>query len=137
MEVQRYTEKVIASKGATSDEARDLLIEDLKSPCTEEVAVFHAFAKLVSKSASQKRGFVVLDTAPTGHTLLLLDATGLYHRDVVRSFPEESVASGKVVTPLLRLRDPKLTSVFIVCLPEQTPITEGTNTYSFHSLKVI
>ena len=84
-ETRAYVSKVIERKGPSLDaEGRALLEEDLRSPCTEEVAVFHAFSKLVAQARS---GFVVLDTAPTGHTLVLLDATGAYHRDVMRALP--------------------------------------------------
>src|SRR5690606_3943389 len=75
-----YQERVLATTGKNlDDEGRALLQEDLRSPCTEEVAVFHAFSRVVNEA---RRGVVVLDTAPTGHTLLLLDATGAYHREV-------------------------------------------------------
>ena len=81
-ETRRYTERVLRTKGAgLDDDARRLLEEDLRSPCTEEVAVFHAFSRAVGSAA---RGFVVMDTAPTGHTLLLLDTAGSYHREVLR-----------------------------------------------------
>ena len=82
VETRRYMENVMATKGRRLDEeGRKLLEEELRSPCTEEVAVFHAFSRLVREAA---RSFVVLDTAPTGHTLLLLDQTGAYHREVRR-----------------------------------------------------
>jgi arsenite-transporting ATPase len=120
-ETSAYTEKVLQRKGRDLDaEGRALLEEDLRSPCTEEVAVFHAFSRLVSEAA---RGMVVLDTAPTGHTLLLLDATGSYHRDVMRGLPESS--SGRLVTPLMRLQDPRHTKILIVTLAETTPVTEA------------
>ena len=114
-----YREKVLATKGATLDDAgRARLREDLLSPCTEEVAVFGEFSHLVSLA---RRQFVVIDTAPTGHTLLLLDATGSYHRDIVRNLG----ATKGVVTPLMRLQDPALTKVVIVTLPEATPVQEA------------
>lgn len=78
-----YRERVLATKGASLDDAgRARLAEDLLSPCTEEVAVFGQFSHLVHQA---RRQFVVMDTAPTGHTLLLMDATGSYHRDVLRN----------------------------------------------------
>ncbi len=120
-ETVAYTDKVMHRKGEGLDaEGRALLEEDLRSPCTEEVAVFHAFSRLVSEAA---RGMVVLDTAPTGHTLLLLDATGSYHRDVMRGLPESS--PGRLVTPLMRLRDPAHTKIILVTLAETTPVTEA------------
>ena len=101
------------------EEGRALLEEDLRSPCTEEVAVFAAFSRLVRKAA---RGFVVLDTAPTGHTLLLLDATGAYHHEVMRN---TRLAPGTVTTPLMRLQDPDYTKLLIVTLAETTPVLEA------------
>lgn len=120
-ETQRYVDKIMASRGRDLDEAgRALLLEDLRSPCTEEVAVFHAFSRIVSEARS---AFVVLDTAPTGHTLLLMDATGAYHRQMTREF--EATAAARVVTPLMRLQDPDYTRIVLVTLPEVTPVSEA------------
>lgn len=113
-----YREHVLATKGAALDEqGRRMLAEDLRSPCTEEVAVFQAFSKVISES---RRHFVVVDTAPTGHTLLLLDATGSYHREVARQLGDRHFT-----TPLMRLQDPDLTKVIIVTLAETTPVLEA------------
>ncbi|MGZ5429904.1 MAG: arsenical pump-driving ATPase [Thermoanaerobaculia bacterium] len=115
-----YVEHVLATSGAGLDpDARALLEEDLRSPCTQEIAVFQAFSRTVAEA---RRGFVVLDTAPTGHTLLLLDAAGSYHRDVMRTTRS---GPGRLVTPLMRLRDPAYTKVLIVTLPETTPVLEA------------
>jgi arsenite-transporting ATPase len=119
-EVAQYTAEVLAKAGSQLDAAgRALLEEDLRSPCTEEIAVFRAFAQAVHAG---RDGFVVLDTAPTGHTLLLLDAAEAYHREVLRTRGEmpESVAE-----LLPRLRDPDYTRVLIVALPEATPVHEA------------
>ena len=120
-ETAAYQQEVIAQQGPQMDEAaRDLLEEDLRSPCTEEIAVFRAFAREVGKGSDR---FVVLDTAPTGHTLLLLDASEAYQRELERqsgsSQPEE------VLHLLERLRDPEYTHVFLVSLPEATPVHEA------------
>ncbi|OBK59422.1 arsenical pump-driving ATPase [Mycobacterium gordonae] len=116
---RQYRDRVMASKGAQLDEAaRATLAEDLSSPCTEEVAVFQAFSKVIHESRST---FVVLDTAPTGHTLLLLDATGSYHRDVARQMGDRS----HYTTPLMRLQDPELTKVLLITLAETTPVLEA------------
>lgn len=90
------------------------------SPCTEEVAVFHAFSRIVSEGRS---AFVVLDTAPTGHSLLLMDATGAYHRQMLREF--EGNGAGRVVTPLMRLQDAEYTRIVLVTLPEVTPVSQA------------
>lgn len=122
VETDRYVAKVMASRGTDLDKAgRALLLEDLRSPCTEEVAVFHAFSRTVNEASS---AFVVLDTAPTGHTLLLMDATGAYHRQMVHSM-EQRGAAPKFVTPLMRLQDPKYTRIVLVALPEVTPVSEA------------
>lgn len=120
-ETKKYVDKIVAAKspGMTQVE-KDLLIEDLRSPCTEEVAVFHAFSHVVSQARSS---FVVLDTAPTGHSLLLMDATGAYHRQMVREF--EGKASGRFVTPLMRLQDADYTKIILVALPEETPVSQA------------
>ncbi len=90
VETQRYVDKIMATKGAgLNEQERALMLEDLKSPCTEEVAVFHAFSRVVSEARS---AFVVLDTAPTGHSMLLMDATGAYHRQMLREFETHGTA---------------------------------------------
>ncbi len=119
VERDRYREHVLATKGAGLEEhARALLEEDLRSPCTEEIAVFQALSRVMQES---RRKFVVVDTAPTGHTLLLIDATGAYHRDVVRHTGPDV----RVVTPMMRLQDPAETKMVIVTLPETTPVLEA------------
>jgi arsenite/tail-anchored protein-transporting ATPase len=118
--IAAYRGRVLASKGRNLDETgRAQLAEDLLSPCTEEVAVFHEFSQAVNES---RRRFVVMDTAPTGHTLLLLDATGSYHREIARSMGE----GFSYATPLMRLQDPELTKLVLVTLAETTPVLEAT-----------
>lgn len=117
---RKHIETVLATTGKGLDpDARALLEEELRSPCTEEVAVFTAFAHEVAKGEEQ---FVVLDTAPTGHTLLLLDATEAYHRQVLRN---ASALPEAVQRLLPRLRDPGYTKVLVVTLPEATPVHEA------------
>jgi len=117
--VREYRERVMATKGATLDEpGRAVLAEDLMSPCTEEIAVFERFADAVAQSDTRT---VVMDTAPTGHTVLLMDATGSYHREMVRHLSEGEQA----ITPLLRLQDGDNTRVIVVVLPETTPVLEA------------
>lgn len=119
-ETAAYAAEVMATVGAELDEqGRALLAEDLRSPCTEEIAVFRAFARTVAQGQD---GFVVIDTAPTGHTLLLLDAAEAYHRQVSQAMgdiPEE------VRRLLPRLRDPDFTRILVVTLPEATPVHEA------------
>ncbi len=119
-ETARYRDHVMATKGKElDDQARAMLEEDLRSPCTEEIAVFQAFSRVIRESSKH---FVVMDTAPTGHTLLLLDATGSYHRDIMRHTGD---APGKMITPMMRLQDPTQTKIMIVTLPETTPVLEA------------
>ncbi len=124
-ETADYTAEVLQNAGKDLDaEGRALLEEDLRSPCTEEIAVFRAFAKAVSGGSDR---FVVLDTAPTGHTLLLLDATGAYHRDVVRQMGQSGT---HFTTPMMQLQDPRQTKVILVTLAETTPVLEAANLQS-------
>jgi arsenite-transporting ATPase len=121
-ETERYRQHVLETKGAKLDaQGRALLEEDLRSPCTEEIAVFQAFSRII-KEAGKK--FVVMDTAPTGHTLLLLDATGAYHREVSRQMGKTGM---HYTTPMMQLQDSKRTKVLIVTLAETTPVLEAAN----------
>jgi arsenite-transporting ATPase len=115
-----YTAEVLATAGAGLEgSALAVLEEDLRSPCTEEIAVFRAFAAAVAAAAGT---FVVLDTAPTGHTLLLLDAARAYHREAGR---QAGTVPPEVEALLARLKDPAFTQVLIVTLPEATPVHEA------------
>lgn len=119
-EKQNYIAKVLKQRGKDkTDEELKLLREDLESPCTEEVAVFQAFSKAIHEA---KRKFVVMDTAPTGHTLLLLDTTGSYHKEILRN---AKMDTDKLKTPYMYLQDPDYSKLLIVALPETTPITEA------------
>ena len=121
VETQRYVDKIMAACAPRLDaQEQALLREDLRSPCTEEVAVFHAFSRTVGEARS---AFVVLDTAPTGHSLLLMDATGAYHRQTLREF--EGRTGAHFVTPLMRLQDPAYTKIILVTLPEVTPVSQA------------
>ncbi len=121
VETQKYVDKIVAARAAhMRDDEKALLVEDLRSPCTEEVAVFHAFSHVVTQA---KSSFVVLDTAPTGHSLLLMDATGAYHRQMVREF--EGKGAARIVTPLMRLQDARYTKIILVTLPEATPVSQA------------
>ncbi|HEY5116511.1 MAG TPA: ArsA-related P-loop ATPase [Nakamurella sp.] len=119
VEIARCSDHVMATKGANLDpQGRAALEEDLRSPCTEEIAVFQAFSLIIRAA---RRSFVVMDTAPTGHTLLLLDATGAYHREATRHL----APTMHVRTPMLQLQDPAQTKVIIVTLAETTPVLEA------------
>jgi arsenite-transporting ATPase len=119
-ETRAYSDEVMSAAAPTLDaRGRELLEEDLRSPCTEEIAVFRAFAQAVAEGED---GFVILDTAPTGHTLLLLDAAEAYHREVSRT---QGAVPESVRHVLPRLRDPEFTKVLLVTLPEATPVHEA------------
>lgn len=118
-ELERYTAERLHSAERLDPDRRALVEEDLRSPCTEELAVFRAFSGLLSEARDR---FVVVDTAPSGHTLRLLDLTGSYHRQVMSSADE---VPGRITTPLMRLQDPAYTHVVIVALPELTPVSEA------------
>lgn len=116
----RYQNEVVEKARETmNEEDLEYIKEDLRSPCTQETAVFRAFADVVEKSEDR---VVIIDTAPTGHTLLLLDATQSYHREVERSKGEIPPSVQKL---LPRLRDEKQADVVIVALPEATPVWEA------------
>jgi len=116
----RYRQQVLDTKGATLDaQGRALLEEDLRSPCTEEIAVFQAFSRIIREAGKK---FVVMDTAPTGHTLLLLDATGAYHREIARQMAGTGL---HYTTPMMQLQDPRQTKVLIATLAETTPVLEA------------
>jgi arsenite-transporting ATPase len=120
VEVENYRAEVMATTGARLDaNGLALLKEDLSSPCTEEIAVFQAFARVVSEARDR---FVVVDTAPTGHTILLLDAAQSYHREVMRQ--AKSVADS-VRNLLPRLRDAAFTRIVLCTLAEATPVHEA------------
>ena len=120
VETKAYSDEVMATASVNLDEqGRALLEEDLRSPCTEEIAVFRAFAHTVAEGLD---GFVVIDTAPTGHTLLLLDAAEAYHRQVSQTMAELPEAVRQL---LPRLRDPEFTKALVVTLPEATPVHEA------------
>lgn len=119
-DVVRAAEAAAAGDGGLSPDERALLEEDLRSPCTEEIAVFRAFARTVAEAEA---GFVVLDTAPTGHTLLLLDAAESYHREVARTAGAHIPESVRALLP--RLRDARYTKMLLVTLAESTPVHEA------------
>lgn len=114
---QKYIDEAISSRGQIDERAKALLLEDLNSPCTEEMAVFEAFSELIAE-AQRPDHFVVLDTAPTGHTLLLMDATGAYDREVQKKVQG-------AFTPISLMQNPKITKVILATLPETTPISEA------------
>ena len=119
VEVEAYRAQVLAGATSLDPEALSLLEEDLRSPCTEEIAIFRAFARVVAEASDR---FVILDTAPTGHTLLLIDSSEAYHREVMRNTTD---TPPEVLALLPRLRDPDFTKVLIVTLAEATPISEA------------
>ena len=122
VETERYRRFVLENQGKGLDaEGLAVLEEDLRSPCTEEIAVFQAFSRIIKEADDH---FVIMDTAPTGHTLLLLDATGAYHREMVRQMGQ---THDHVLTPMMQLQDPEKTKVIIVTLAETPPVLEAAN----------
>jgi arsenite-transporting ATPase len=119
VETRRYSEELLATATRMDDDGRSLLEEDLRSPCTEEIAVFRAFARTIDAARDR---IVVLDTAPTGHTLLLLDAAQSYQREVQRT---NAHVPDEVSELLARLRDPEFARMLLVTLAESTPVHEA------------
>lgn len=121
-EIENYKKHVVASAGKDMSEQELLVLEeDLRSPCTEEIAVFQAFSKIINEATDK---VVVMDTAPTGHTLLLLDATGAYHKEVVKQMEKQS---RQEITPMMHLQDDAYTKIILVTLAENTPVSEATH----------
>ena len=118
-ELARYTAARLRAADRFDSDRRALLEEDLRSPCTEELAVFGAFSGLLSEA---RRRFVIIDTAPSGHTLRLLDLTGSYHRQVMHG---SGAVRGRITTPLMRLQDPDWTRMLIVTHAALTPVSEA------------
>ena len=119
-ELLNYQSEVLSKARETMSEDQIAYVEeDLRSPCTQEIAVFRAFAEIVDKAENE---VVVIDTAPTGHTLLLLDSTLSYHREVQRTKGEIPISVRRL---LPRLRDENYTEIIIVTLPEATPVLEA------------
>ncbi|MGE5291995.1 MAG: arsenical pump-driving ATPase [Micromonosporaceae bacterium] len=118
-ETAKYVAARLAAARDFDPQRRDLLEEELRSPCTSELAVFRAFAGLLMLARKQ---FVVIDTAPSGHTLLLLDLTGAYHRQAMHDLADRA---SRVTTPLMRLQNPTYSRVLIVTLAETTPVAEA------------
>lgn len=120
-ELEKYKEEVLkkARENNMSEEDIAYVEEDLRSPCTQEIAVFRAFAEIVERSENE---VVVIDTAPTGHTLLLLESTESYNREIVRS---EGDIPESVIKLLPKLKNDKETEVIIVTLAETTPVYEA------------
>ena len=120
-ETERYRNHILETKGASLDaQGKALLEEDLRSPCTQEIAVFQAFSRVIREAGKK---FVVMDTAPTGHTLLLLDATGAYHREVARQM--DSAGLHHYTTPMMQLQNADQTKILVVTLAETTPVLEA------------
>ena len=118
-EIARYRQEVLADASDLDDDGLALLEEDLRSPCIEEIAVFQAFARTVFSADNR---ITVIDTAPTGHTILLLDAAQSYHREVLKRGDAHSL---EVSGLLPRLRDPEFARLLICTLPEATPVHEA------------
>ena len=129
-ETERYKASVLADARARyTSETVARLGEELNSPCTEEVAVFRRF---LADLLTGEYPVVVFDTAPTGHTMRLLDLPLSYSQQlaVKAQGSEESAAvdreeSARFQQALALLRDPARTTFSFVVYPEATPITEA------------
>lgn len=119
-ELEKYRQEVLSKARETmSKDDIAYVEEDLRSPCTQEIAVFRAFAEIVEKSEKE---VVIIDTAPTGHTLLLLESTQSYNKEIQRSQGDIPDSAKKL---LPKLRNAKETEVVIVTLAETTPVYEA------------
>lgn len=120
-ELKKYQEEVLSKVRESNASEEDIayIEEDLRSPCTQEIAVFRAFAEIVNKSENE---VVVIDTAPTGHTLLLLESTESYNKEISRS---EGEIPQSVIKLLPTLKNENDTEVIVVTLAETTPVYEA------------
>jgi len=119
-ELRKYQEEVLENaKKTMSEDDLEYIKEDLRSPCTQEIAVFRAFADIVDRADSE---VVVIDTAPTGHTLLLLDSTESYNQEIEKNQGDVPKSAKKL---LPRLKNSDETEVLIVTLAEPTPFYES------------
>lgn len=119
-ELRKYQDEVLSKARQTmSEDDLEYVKEDLRSPCTQEIAVFRAFADIVAKS---KEETVIMDTAPTGHTILLLESTQSYNRQIENSGGDVADAEREL---LPKLKNPDETEVIIVTLAETTPFYEA------------
>ncbi len=122
LETQLYARDVLATKGQSLDlQGRQMLEEDLRSPCTEEIAVFQKFAQIIKQADDR---FVIMDTAPTGHTLLLLESIQAYNLEIERNDRNHEEKNSEL-NSMNRLQNPDLTKVIIVTLAETTPVLEA------------
>jgi arsenite-transporting ATPase len=120
-ERRAYVQSIVDLRGKDlAPEELGELKQEMASPCAEEVAMFRAFARMVARARNK---VVIIDAAATGHTLLLMDKTGAYHRETERELSAQGMQH--IVTPLMRLQDPTYSKVIVVTLPEATPVSEA------------
>jgi arsenite-transporting ATPase len=128
--VEEYRRKIMddARAGGYSEELLDCLEEELESPCTEEIAIFEQFANLLNEPGWD---YFVLDTAPTGHTLRLLELPFEYKKQLDMKLkgnvaaPDSSPANTRIETLIARLKNPEQATFLLVAYPEFTPIHES------------
>jgi arsenite-transporting ATPase len=126
---KEYKEKVLSeARGKYSEDMLATMEEELNSPCTEEMAAFDKFIQYIE---GRDYEVVVFDTAPTGHTLRLLDLPFDYAKQVeMMSSAAESIENKETAQHRFRdiistLRDKDMTVFSLVLYPESTPIMES------------
>jgi arsenite-transporting ATPase len=128
--VEEYRRKIMddARTSGYNDELLASLEEELESPCTEEIAIFEQFANLLNEPGWD---YFVLDTAPTGHTLRLLELPFEYKKQLDMKLKgnttatDNSQANTKIEALIKRLKNPEQASFLLVAYPEFTPIHES------------
>jgi arsenite-transporting ATPase len=126
---QEYKEKVLnEARGKYSEDMIATMEEELNSPCTEEMAAFDKFIQYIEERDYE---VVVFDTAPTGHTLRLLDLPFDYAKQVemmvgaTESVEAKKTAQNRFRDIISTLRDTNRTVFSLVLYPESTPIMES------------
>ena len=127
---EEYKHRIL--EDAKQKYSEDMLIaikEELESPCTEEMA---AFDKFMSYVESDDYDYVVFDTAPTGHTLRLLELPFDYSKQVSlmvttneKSLEAKSVTQKRFEKVIARMKNPEQSIFSFVVYPESTPVIEA------------
>lgn len=117
-----------------SEDMLTAMKEELESPCTEEMAAFDKFMEYVEADTYD---LVVFDTAPTGHTLRLLelpfdysDQVGMMFSGAGNGDQKESEAGNRLKRIIERMKDPEQSVFSFVLYPENTPIEEAWRAYN-------
>ncbi len=118
-----------ARRRGRPESALKVMREELNSPCTEEIAAFDLFIEYASQADWEA---VVFDTAPTGHTLRMLELPVEWSKQLdvkvfasVDTVAADDVAKQHFSAVIDMMRDPDSSTFAYVMYPEATPIIEA------------